>query len=457
MRARLSKHLQNSFIRSVSVLVGGTAFAQAITILILPILTRLYTPADFSVLAGYAGLLGVIAVVACLRFDIAIPLPEKDVDGANLLALALLLAFVVSLLIAIPCFLAPAWLARILRQPALEAYLWLLPVGVFLMSAYSALQFWVTRQKNFSLIARTRMTQALGGAGAQLGFGWAGFAPLGLIVGQTISSGAGALGLGWRTWRNARSLLAQVSGAEMRRLFREYDRFPKYSSLESFANNAAIQVPVLIIAAAALGPEAGYLALAMRVMQAPMGLIGGAIGQIYLSRAAEEHRAGGLGTFTAAILGGLMKTGVGPLIFAGVIAPTVFALVFGEEWGRAGVLVAWMTPWFIFQFLASPVSMALHVTNHQKQAFLLQFLGLILRVGLVFSAIQLCRASVAEVYAVTGFVFYFAYLVVVLKTTGCQLSEVIAQIKKALVFILPWCGGGLVFNFMFGFVKNGFH
>lgn len=450
MRARLSKHLQNGFVRSVSVLVGGTAFAQAITILILPILTRLYTPADFSVLAVYAGLLGVIAVVACLRFDIAIPLPEKDADGANLLAMALLLAFFVSVLIAIPCLLAPNWLAGILRQPGLEAYLWLLPLGVFLTSAYSALQFWVTRQKNFSLIARTRMTQSLGGASAQMGFGWVGLTPLGLIVGQTISSGAGALGLGWRTWRNSRPLLAQVSGVEMRRLFREYDRFPKYSSLESFANNAAIQVPVLLIAAAALGPEAGYLALAMRVMQAPMGLIGGAIGQVYLSKAPEEYRAGRLGSFTETILGGLMKTGVGPLAFAGIVAPSVFSLVFGESWARAGVLVAWMTPWFIFQFLASPISMALHVTNRQKQAFLLQLFGLTLRVGLVVAAVEFYRDGVAEVYAATGFVFYLVYLCLVLKVVGCRLSELLSQTRKISIFVLPWCVGGLVFNFAFG-------
>lgn len=449
--------MQNSFIRSVSVLVGGTAFAQAINILILPVLTRLYTPADFTVLAVYAGLLGIVAVVACLRFDIAIPLPERDADGVNLLALALLLAFVVSSLIAIPCLLVPKWLAGILRQPALEAYLWILPVGVFLMSAYSALQFWVTRQKKFSLIARTRMTQSLGGAGAQLAFGWAGLTPLGLIVGQTISNGAGALGLGWRTWRNSRPLLAHVSKAEMRRLLRVYDRFPKYSSLESFANNAAIQVPILIIAAAALGPEAGYLALAMRVMQAPMGLIGGAIGQVYLSRAPEEHRSGQLGIFTANILGGLLKAGVGPLAFAGIVAPVVFSLVFGESWGRAGDLVAWMTPWFIFQFLASPVSMALHVANYQKQAFLLQLFGLVFRVGFVFAAIHLYRAGVAEVYAVTGCVFYFIYLVVVLKVVGCQFYDVMAKIRKALVLILAWCAGGIVFNLIFGIIENGLH
>lgn len=457
MRARLNSLRQNSFIRSVSVLVGGTVLGQAIAILILPILTRLYTPNDFSVLAVYAGLLSVVSVVACLRFDIAIPLPEREEDGINLLALALLLAFAVSLLIAIPCLLAPAWVAGTLKQPLLEPYLWLLPLGVLLMSACSALQFWVTRQKSFRLIARTRVTQSLGGAAAQLGFGWAGLTPAGLIVGQMISSGAGAFGLGWRTFVDSRALLSKVSVIEMRRIFHVYDRFPKYASLESFANNAAIQVPVLIIAAAALGPEAGYLALAMRVMQAPMGLIGGAIGQVYFSRAPEEHRSGRLGVFTAGILGGLMKAGVGPLAFAGIVAPAIFAIVFGESWGRAGVLVAWMTPWFILQFLASPVSIALYVTNHQKQAFVLQLFGVVFRVGFVFAAIQFYRAGVAEAYAITGFVFYLIYLILVLKVVECRLSDIAPQIKKAFVFILPWCVGGILFNFIFGIATNGLH
>lgn len=453
----LSRLRQNTFVQSVSVLVGGTAFSQAIAVLILPVLTRLYTPDDFSVLAVYAGLLGVISVVACLRFDIAIPLPVRDEDGVSLLALALFFSVAVSSLLAIPCLLAPRWTAGILNQPALEPYLWLLPLGVLLMSAYSAFQFWVTRQKDFKIIARTRMTQALGGAGAQLGFGWGSYTSLGLIVGQTISNGAGALGLGWYTWKSSRTLLSQVKFAEMHRIFKEYDRFPKYSSLESFANNAAIQIPVLIIAAAALGPEAGYLALAMRVMQAPMGLIGGAIGQVYLSKAPEEYRSGRLGSFTANILGGLMKTGVGPLIFAGIVAPAVFAFVFGPGWGRAGVLVAWMTPWFVFQFLASPVSMALHVTNNQKNAFLLQLFGLMVRVGGVVFVIQFYRSGVTEAYALTGFIFYLIYLLLLLKVVQCTRSEIMLQMKKALVFILPWCAGGIIFNLIFGMIVNGLH
>lgn len=457
MSGKRRQFLQNGFLRSVSVLVGGTAFGQAISIAVLPLLTRLYTPEDFSLLAVYAGLLGILGLVACLRFEIAISLPESRTDAANLLVLSVAIAVGLASLLALPCLFVPAWVAGILQQPAIEPYLLFVPLGVLMMGTYNALQFWATRNKEFHLIARTRMTQSVGGAGTQLGFGWAGITPIGLIVGQLVSSGAGALGLGWKTLRELKSHRDKITLTEIGRLARVYDRYPKYSSLEAFSNSAGIQIPVLMIAAAAVGPEAGYLALAMRVMQAPMGLVGGAIAQVYLSRAPEEHRAGNLAGFTTSILGGLLKSGVGPLAFAGIVSPVVFSLVFGKEWGRAGDLVAWMTPWFICQFLASPISMALHVTGHQRIALGLQIFGLVLRVGFVAGAVAVQSTMVAEVYALTGLAFYFAYILLVLKVVGCRQAELLAQFRSGLLFILPWIVGGVLFNFFLGKLVNGIY
>jgi hypothetical protein len=39
----------NAFARGVSVIVGGTAGAQLLMVLVAPILTRIYTPAYFNV------------------------------------------------------------------------------------------------------------------------------------------------------------------------------------------------------------------------------------------------------------------------------------------------------------------------------------------------------------------------------------------------------------------------
>src|SRR5690606_12770340 len=121
--------------------------AQAMGVLALPLLTRLYTPNDFDVWAVYAGLLMVLAPAACLRLDVAIPMPEDDDDAMNLLVLALGSAAVLSAVTATVVVAMPGQIARVTNQPELRSHLWLLPVGIAAAGGYSAFQHWGTRQR----------------------------------------------------------------------------------------------------------------------------------------------------------------------------------------------------------------------------------------------------------------------------------------------------------------------
>lgn len=409
---------RSSFFKSVGVLVSGTAFAQVLTVIALPLLTRIYTPTDFSVLAVYTSIVSIISVAACLRFEIAIPLPKRDAEAANLLALSLLFCTVISIAVFFGVLLFSAQIIELVGQPALRPYLWLLPLGIWLASSYSAIQFWATRKKKFGIIAKTRMTQAIGGVGTQLGLGWAGLAPLGLLLGQMINSGAGFFGLICDALRGDRALIRSISRFRMRRIFRRYVNFPKYSTLEALSNNAGIQLPLIIIASLAVGPEVGFLALAMRVMAAPMAFIGSSVAQVYLAEASAKYYKGELRAFTIKVMLRLLVIG-GPIIaVGGAISPLLFPIIFGPEWGRAGELVFLMVPWFIIQFVVSPVSMSLHITGRQGVALIVQLAGVLFRSGCVVFAYFVIPGWLSEVYIVTGAVFYFFYLLIVLACVG---------------------------------------
>src|SRR5690606_29801358 len=115
-----------------------------------------------------------------------------------------------------------------------------------------------------------------------------------------------------------------------------YRNFPIYSTTEALSNAASIQLPIVLISSLALGPEAGFLILAMQVMQAPLLLIGNSVSQVYLSSASRKAEEETLGEFTITIVTGLFKAGVGPLICFVWVAPTAFEFIFGSEWRRAG-------------------------------------------------------------------------------------------------------------------------
>ena len=437
---------RQSFIRSVAVLVSGTTLAHGITAFALPFLSRLYSPADFSSLAVFAALLSIISVAACLRFDVAVTIPSRDVDSANLLALALVCALVTSMLLVVPVLIVPERIAHWVNQEILHPYIWLLPLGVMLGASYSALQGWHVRKREFGKITLSKIAQSSVAAGTQLGIGIGGVGPFGLLLGIVLNSGVACTVLGYRLIRYEREALSSITLAGMRAMAHAYSRFPKFSTWEALSNSAAIQVPIIMIAAMATGQEAGYVLMAMYVMQAPMALVGTAIGQVYLSRAPDEHRAERLGAFTAEVFGGLLKAGVGPLLFAGIVAPVAFPIIFGEEWRRAGDLVAWMTPWFVMQFIASPISMALHIMGRQGVALTLQLLGLLIRVSSIWIAAVINNDYVSEVYAISGFLIYMTYCVVVLVISKIQIRIIKYQIYKSTKIIIIWTFLGLFIN-----------
>src|SRR5690606_8185783 len=177
---------------------------------------------------------------------------------------------------------------------------------------------------------------------------------------------------------------------------------------------------------------------------APMALMGSAVAQVYLSVAPSSRRDNSLGNLTASMLGGLIKAGVGPLICVGLVAPAAFGVIFGNAWERAGVLVAWMTPWFITQLLASPVSMALHIIDKQRTALLLQLAGLVIRLGAVSIGSMWYLDFISELYAISGLVFYGLYLSVVLYAVKPPLQVMLKHLKSSLGLILAWCIVGVL-------------
>src|SRR4051794_2925578 len=94
-----------AFARSVVTLASGTAIAQFLLALAMPVLTRLYTPAQYGALAVYSSILTVLVVVASLRYEAAIPLPEDDRTAGSLLVLTFLLLAIMAALVSLMVWL----------------------------------------------------------------------------------------------------------------------------------------------------------------------------------------------------------------------------------------------------------------------------------------------------------------------------------------------------------------
>ena len=127
-------------------------------VLLAPILTRLYDPEAFGVFSLYTSIVGFLAVIACLRYENAIVLPEKDEDAANLLALSMLICFSMAVITIIIVAVCGQDIAELLGSPGLAFWLWFLPLSVIGAGGFLAFNYWSTRRKQFKRLAFRQMT-----------------------------------------------------------------------------------------------------------------------------------------------------------------------------------------------------------------------------------------------------------------------------------------------------------
>lgn len=441
---KLRAVLSERSVRSVFTLLGGTSFAQLLAVLALPLLTRMYTPEDFNVLAVFTAVAVVVSIAACLRFDVAIALPDSDREAVGLLLLSSFFCVLVSSLTTLAVVLILYLPAGELIAFSVRRTLWLLPLAVLSLGVFSALQYLATRNKQFNGIAKARIKQAVACVFIQLLLGLGGVVDCpGLLYGYIVGGLFGVWGLYRAALPAGWTSLAGVTRKELRTLFRKYKNFPQYSVFEALANAAGIQVSIVLIAVLAVGPEAGYLMIAMKVLGIPMSLLGGAVGQVYLSEATAAARNGSLSAYTEKICSRLIMVGVGPLICLSILAPTLFPFIFGEGWGRAGELVLWMMPWFVLQFLASPISMVMHIKERQRSMLLLTLGGLCIRLGSVMVASALEKSTLSQVYAVSSAFFYVLCFFVFLRVAEVGMGRALGMLLRTAFLPLAWLFVGL--------------
>lgn len=410
---------QSAFAKGVSVLMGGTAGAQVLMVLAAPLLTRLYTVDDFGLLAVYAALLSLFTVIASVRYELAIPLPEDDQTAASVVVLCLLVVLAVTGLSALGVFFAGESIAIALNVSKLTTYFWLLPAGVLLVGTYQVFNYWALRTKAFPAIARTKIRQSVTTLGIQiLGFQFGGIA---LLIGQATGQGAGSLSLALPVLRMRQ--FSRVTAKDVRQAAARYRQFPIFSTLGGFFNTAGQQLPPLMIAAIFSSGAAGLYALAHRVLAMPMAVMGQAVSSVFFSNAAVAHRKGKLGALVSKVHQKLVHIIMPPTVILVVSAPDLFGIVFGSEWRVSGEFASWLSLWLFVSFTTSPVSNIFSIVERQSLGMLMQVVIFVFRTaGVLIGAETGDLLHTVMLFSLSNIGAYLVYLMVAFRLCRIPIS-----------------------------------
>lgn len=430
--------LNGTLLGGASVLVLGSLAGQVLAVVATPLLTRLYGPEDFGILAVYVSAISIASAFSSLRYELAILLPRTDAAALTLALLGSFSVFVLAIISGIVISIIEVSAGHLGLRSIYLPYIWLLPFGILLSGLRNILTYWALRKKGFIRIALTQVQLSGVMVLIQLLAGMAQKGPGGLIVGHIAGFLAGFVSLFTLLKRTGWKQLAKIRRSLTAAVAHKYRDFPFYSTWSQMTNVIGLELPTILLASLFSPAVAGYYMLAHRVGSSPVTMISDGVGKVFMTIVADSRRKGTMNEVVTVVFTSLMRIGWFPFLVIGIFAPEVFSFVFGRTWGQSGHYLQLLAPWISCVFVFVPILTLFSVLEKQKMALGFQVTLLVIRVislgiGVLFKSVPVALIC----YAWSGVVVYAFYSGWIMRQASVPYLKMAKELLREALFLVP--------------------
>ncbi len=405
---------KSEFTRNVLTLMIGTTIAQAIPIAISPILTRLYTPEDFGVLALFTSITSILGTIATGRYELAIMLPKKDEDAINIFALGFIINVAISLLTLILVIIFHKHFIHLLNNKGISVWLYFIPFAVFFIGLFNLLNYYNIRQKEFKDLAKATVFKSVVLSIVQINIGFIKQGASGLVLGQFFSQVAANSKLIKNITKN-KELLSSINRAKIFSLAKKYKNFPMYSMPGALTSTFSKNFTEILISTFFGIATLGFYSLTNRVLSVPVTLIGNSISQVYFQQAADEAKKEGnaIKAFRSTAKK-LLIIAIPFFLILYFVVEDIFIFIFGEQWQIAGLYAKIIIPFIFVNFIFTPLSSTYDIFDGLKIELIwkvLYFIGILIIIFLCknrnfLSFLKIFTAYSTLMYLISIYIIY---------------------------------------------------
>ncbi|QMT16757.1 oligosaccharide flippase family protein [Planococcus maritimus] len=395
-------------------LLTGTMISQIINIAASPILSRLFSPAEFGISTMFQSITSIMLIVCTLKLDSAVMIPKSEILAKRLLKSSLFYTSIFSLGTILTLSVLSILNISILGFENTLFIVLLLSLMVLFTGTNSSYTNWANRQRDYKIMMWVPIVNTGTATLINVLLGYLDFKTYGLIIG--IVSGQ---------FITASILLFLYKipdvDTKLKYTTKKYSQFPLYQMPSLLLNTISVQVAIFAFYFFYNDTITGWYSMAQRILLMPLTILGSAIAQIYYKEAvALFHHDKSLKKLTERIVYSSYLVIFLPMYIIMCFGESLFSSFFGEDWGEAGEISAYLAPWFLMVFVGSPLSILFMVLGKQKINFLFNTIMLVSRLTVIWLGSLFFQDYLQTValFGITGFGLWFFISIYLMKSVG---------------------------------------
>lgn len=424
MKRVLSNIIKTPFVKNVAIMATGAAGAQAVTMALSPIITRLYGPEAFGIMGTFSALANIIIPIAALTYPIAIVLPKSNIEAKSIIKLSLYITAIFSIITTVILLFFNEAIVNIFNIGEISSYLYLIPLVIIFAGLVQVAEQWLIRTNQFAINAKVNFLQSIIINGSKVGVGFIYPVATVLVTLQVAANGLRAflmICLAKRSNNYSGLIKTNLQNLSITKLAKKYIDFPLYRAPEVFFSSFSTNLPILLLTSFFGPAAAGFYSVGRTVLALPSRLIGQSIGDVFYPRISEaannnENLSNLLKKATLA----LIIIGMVPFGMVFFMGPALFEFVFGSGWGIAGEYARWIALLSFSIFINKPSVRSLPVLKAQRFHLFFTITMLIMQSLALFIGFFIYDSDVIAValFGSVGMLLNFILIIITIKMSS---------------------------------------
>jgi len=404
----VKRFLNSNYGKSITILTSGSIIAQIITIIIYPILTRIFSTEELGIYALVLTAESLFGGIICGRYEVAIVSEPKDNDIFPIIKLSVIICFFFSLVAS-----SVYGYMYLISDNSHHTYSYVIIFLFFFLlinGFLRILEAYNNRRREYTIMSSVYILRTSVQNFGAVVLGVLNFSVFGLLISHTFGMIVG-LNRQAKTLKSNLVKIKNVSTEDLFKTLKKHYKQPIYSVPAVFANRFSYASINLFLESLFGISVLGLYYLSYKALGLPISVMSNNIAKIFYKDSAIEYQNKGnyKRSFRKTSIF-LSIVSIPMFLIMYFLIPPLFEIVFGSGWGAAGTYVKILAPMFVCKFIVNSIAIGLQVSKKQHLELLLQILFIISSI-MSFLLTKYYNLTVEEYLQIISITFSFIYII----------------------------------------------